>query len=183
MTEATATATPSGKTIHIKMASLDAMFDNRDPAPFPRRKLDADWMDYVLNALERGGAGPVHLALEGAPAVVNAADPATLVADIHEQLKGHEQMLGRRLAENFRMGRRYLATALVVLAVFATLSGLSAQIFDGFLARILSEGFLIVGWVALWKPAEILLYDWLPIVEERRKIKRLLEGRVTISLR
>jgi hypothetical protein len=33
----------------------------------------------------------------------------------------------------------------------------------------------------LWRPVEILLYDWWPITEERKKIKRLIEGGITVN--
>jgi hypothetical protein len=35
---------------------------------------------------------------------------------------------------------------------------------------LLSEGLLIIGWVALWRPVESFLYDWWPIL---RRIRRL----------
>ncbi len=28
---------------------------------------------------------------------------------------------------------------------------------------LISEGFLILGWVAMWRPVEVLLYDWWPL--------------------
>jgi hypothetical protein len=38
---------------------------------------------------------------------------------------------------------------------------------------ILREGFLIGGWVAMWRPIEIFLYDWWPIRAEARLFDRL----------
>ena len=35
-------------------------------------------------------------------------------------------------------------------------------------AKTLSEGLLIVGWVAMWKPLEILLYEWWPLLADAR---------------
>jgi hypothetical protein len=35
------------------------------------------------------------------------------------------------------------------------------------------EGFVIGGWVAMWRPLEIFLYDWWPIVVQRRLYERL----------
>ena len=33
-------------------------------------------------------------------------------------------------------------------------------------SRVLQESFLIGGWVAMWKPLEIFLYDWWPILSQ-----------------
>jgi len=42
--------------------------------------------------------------------------------------------------------------------------------------QILREGLLITGWVAMWRPLEALLYDWWPLVQERRLRRRLREA-------
>ena len=36
------------------------------------------------------------------------------------------------------------------------------------LAKVIEESLIIVGWVANWRPLEIYLYDWWPIVRRRR---------------
>lgn len=41
------------------------------------------------------------------------------------------------------------------------------------LTNTISEGFLVLGWVALWKPFETLLFDWRPSVERRKLHERL----------
>ena len=33
---------------------------------------------------------------------------------------------------------------------------------------IVGEGLLIIGWVAMWRPIQIFLYEWWPIVRRRR---------------
>jgi len=39
--------------------------------------------------------------------------------------------------------------------------------------RIVEESFLILGWVANWRPLEIFLYDWWPIAHRRDLYRRL----------
>lgn len=38
---------------------------------------------------------------------------------------------------------------------------------------ILSEGLLILGWVAMWRPVEIFLYDWWPELDKRLLFERI----------
>ena len=45
---------------------------------------------------------------------------------------------------------------------------------------IARESLTIAGWVAMWRPLEICLYDWWPIYEERRRLERLARIRVQI---
>ena len=35
------------------------------------------------------------------------------------------------------------------------------------------EGLLILGWVAMWRPIEVLLYDWWPLARRRTLLRRL----------
>jgi hypothetical protein len=45
---------------------------------------------------------------------------------------------------------------------------------------LLRESMLIVGWVAMWRPLEIFLYDWWPIASERRLHDRL--SRISVRI-
>jgi hypothetical protein len=43
----------------------------------------------------------------------------------------------------------------------------------GRIATMLQEGFTIVAWVALWRPAELLLYDQWPIRSDIALLRRI----------
>jgi hypothetical protein len=45
----------------------------------------------------------------------------------------------------------------------------------------LAEGILICGWVAMWRPIQIFLYDWWPIARMIAVYKRL--TRIAIDVR
>jgi hypothetical protein len=46
---------------------------------------------------------------------------------------------------------------------------------------VMSEGLLIGGWVAMWRPIEILLYDWWPLRSEYQLFDRLRDMQVRIA--
>jgi hypothetical protein len=43
----------------------------------------------------------------------------------------------------------------------------------GTLHDILAEGLLISGWVAMWRPLQIYLYDWWPLVRHLRILRKI----------
>jgi hypothetical protein len=45
---------------------------------------------------------------------------------------------------------------------------------------ILREGLVIFGWVAMWRPLEIYLYDWWPVRADRRNLQRLARMEVKV---
>jgi len=50
----------------------------------------------------------------------------------------------------------------------------------GYLPRILDEGLIILAWLALWRPAEALIYGWVPFYRNRRLFERLAGIRVSV---
>jgi hypothetical protein len=47
--------------------------------------------------------------------------------------------------------------------------------------RLVEESFLILGWVANWRPLEIFLYDWLPLARRRDLYRRLAAATVELK--
>jgi hypothetical protein len=43
-------------------------------------------------------------------------------------------------------------------------------------------GLVILAWLALWRPAEALLYGWVPYYRKRRRYKRLARIHVAVRL-
>lgn len=47
--------------------------------------------------------------------------------------------------------------------------------------HVAEEGLLILGWVAMWRPIELLLYDWRPQRRMQRTHQNLARMRVEVS--
>ena len=93
-------------------------------------------------------------------------------------------MVGRDLSELFRTGRRSLQIGLAVLLVSVAVSELViARFGHAGLGAALSEGLIILGWVANWRPLEIFLYDWWPVIGLRRLYRRLSDARVEFAFK
>jgi hypothetical protein len=79
-----------------------------------------------------------------------------------------------RLRDLFRTGRKSLAIGLVFLA--SSVAGgdwIVRSLPQSTLAQVVRERLLVGGWVAMWRPLEIFLYDWWPIRAEARLFDRL----------
>lgn len=139
------------------------------PLPLPYRKLNAEVLEYLEDVAQQMPKG------EEARIVV--------YLPIEEIQQGLEQKLNKvldiygdaRLEKLKREEKRALGASLSALAWgFAFM--LVCQIFGVFadfpehptLTNTISEGFLVLGWVALWKPFETLLFDWRPSVQRRK---------------
>jgi hypothetical protein len=80
----------------------------------------------------------------------------------------------RRLRQLFRVGRTSLLIGIVFVAVTVAAGDLIAKALQGQrLGEIIKESLLIGGWVAMWRPLEVFLYDWWPIRQEAQLYDRL----------
>ncbi len=73
--------------------------------------------------------------------------------------------------------RRGVVSLAIGLAFLVSLLGVAhfagRMLGPGAVSRIAEESLLIAGWVAMWRPLEIFLYDWWPILAELRIRQRL----------
>jgi hypothetical protein len=73
------------------------------------------------------------------------------------------------------IGITFLALSLLLGDVLAQLLG------ERRVSEILRESLLIGGWVAMWRPMEVFLYDWWPIRADARLADRLSAMPVRLS--
>jgi hypothetical protein len=74
-------------------------------------------------------------------------------------------------------------SALVIGLLFMVTCELAALIlFKGDLPLLIvtREGLTILGWVAMWRPIEIYLYRWWPLLGKRRLYQRLARMEVEV---
>lgn len=167
----------------IELTAREArqLFDRRDPAPFGERDLDEDAVEYVMGAAQEI---PRQLPLSLVVSLSAPPDPGVPDALIAEAIRGHfafaRTQVGRRLRQHVRRGRTALGVGLVVLVACLALAQLAVAALDGPVRDVIREGLVITGWVAMWRPLDLLLYDWWPLVDERRHLDRVLAAEVAI---
>ena len=87
----------------------------------------------------------------------------------------------RDINELFRIGRRSLAIGFTILTICLLLAHFAVRVLvDEPLRRLLEESLLILGWVANWRPLEIFLYDWWPLVRRRDLYWRLSKAAIEV---
>ena len=163
------------RAIEVRVAELRQLFNAIDPSPFRERDLDPRAEEFIVEwarDLPRDARLALLVHLERS---AGQADEAPLLGEsIHRYFKQRAMDSRRRLRELFRRGRISLVIALVFLgASIAAGDAVASFLRDTHVAEIIREGLLIGGWVAMWRPLEVFLYDWWPIRAEARLFDRL----------
>ena len=164
-------------TIDVRLTSAERIFDNRDPAPFRERALDPDFVEYLVEG------GRDRAAARGIRIVVRLAQPC-VPGEIEHAVRAHfEQALERarrQRQEHLRNGWIALAIAAVAVVVVMALGELVAKRVAGTLGSGLREAIVISGWVLMWRPMEVLVYDGIPWRRERRILRTLRDARIDV---
>jgi len=168
--------------IELELNSLMQLFDSFDPAPFREREIDLEAEEYIYNAVDEF---PLKKSLEIMiylpPEYVNVE----IENDIKEAIRNHfsykklltEISLRRLLQQgrkNFIIALFFLFLCLLTIRLFLTFE-------ESLFNTLLSEGFLIIGWVAMWEPVYIFLYGWWPIVHRRNIYQKIIDTDVYIG--
>jgi hypothetical protein len=164
--------------IEIRLGSVAQLFHTLDPTPFREGDLAAEAEDYILSyARDLPADARIRLVLH----LPGGAGGADLSGAVRGFFAARAEAESRALRELFRDGWRALIIALAVVAVCLLLAWQIGRPDGGGLLRsILSESLVIFGWVAMWHPAQIFLYDWLPITRRRRVFRQLAAATVEV---
>jgi hypothetical protein len=171
---------PAVHQIELRIVELSELFNSMDPTPFHHRDLDLDAQEFLESwALEfpQGSHFRIVVHIEHMP----NEDPAPLVTEaIHNYFEYKAVLLKRNLRLLLLEGR----TSLMIGLCFLTLCLISADFLSSFsyntFLRVLKESLLIGGWVAMWRPMQIFLYDWWPMVRRGRIYSNL--GRASVHV-
>jgi hypothetical protein len=168
---------PHCKPMEVHVAELKQLFNQMDPAPFRERDLDPNAEEFIVGwSRELPADAPLCLIVHLDRAAGGSDEPAVLRDAIHEFFRERGDVARRRLRQLLRQGRTSLIIGLAFLSVSVIIGDLVAKMLDnrGFeFGALIRESLLIGGWVAMWKPLEVFLYDWWPIREEARLHDRL----------
>lgn len=169
-------------TIEVNLNRLAQLFNSLDPSPFHERDLDQDAEDYIVGSAEEAPRQHalrlvIHLPADQLP-TMGVPDLATSVHHYFAYREEHER---RRLRLIFRDGRIALLIGLGFLLSCMLLRQLAFSLGRGAISDAIGEGMLIIGWVAMWRPLELFLYEWVPIRRRCRILAKLSSAPVTIQ--
>src|SRR5690242_5309574 len=166
---------PKCSVIEVHVGELKQLFNAIDPSPFRDKDLDPKAEEFIVGWAKDLPRDATLALVVDLDREAGLPDEAAVLRDaIHEFFRQREQAFRRRLRELFRVGRTSLLIGLMALAGAIALGDFLASLLKGNrFGEILRESLMIGGWVSMWRPLEIFLYDWWPIRNEARLSDRL----------
>ena len=169
--------------IAIRVRTIGQLFNSFDPSPFHEKDLDNDAEDYIVSwARELAADEPISIVVHLPSQEASSPEAEGLPEAMANYFENRARRLEQELRELFRIGWRSLAIGTTVLVLCLAASQLVGRLMPNpTTARIVEESFILVGWVANWRPIEIYLYDWWPVRRRLRLYRRIAKAPVTVN--
>jgi hypothetical protein len=165
--------------IELRLREVRQLFNHLDPAPFREKDLDPAAETYIEDAVREIGAGQQVRLVIHLPEAEGSSEAA---GSLPESIANY---FGYRAQQTRVELRRLLRLALVNLSIGLLFLAACLALRRSLLAvgtyELLAEGLLIIGWVALWRPVEMFLYDWWPLLRRRRRFDSI--ARMPVEVR
>lgn len=143
--------------IDIRLRQPEQLFESLDPSPFRDKALDRDAEAYLVECVgELPVRAPFSLRLHGPADIGDHLEQIT--AGLHRHFELALAQALRRHRRRARIARAAMLFGLLVLGGALLLRSLVSD-WGGTGGEVLAEGLLILAWVALWRPAEMLIFD------------------------
>ena len=160
--------------IEVRVKNPQQLFDARDPAPFRERDLDDDFIEYVTTcAQEFSLSTPLKIVIHIEEKEAKELSKESIREAILSYLTYQNDMQKRDLKRFIKRAQVFLLIGIVILVscLFAA-QKMGDSTITGSLG-IFREGLVIFGWVSIWKPIELVLFDWYPLFEKLRLYSKL----------
>jgi hypothetical protein len=163
--------------VNIHIRDLSQLFNSLDPSPFWDRDLDREAAEFIEEEFsEKLSADTWNLCVHVHEGGASPADLQTALENYYGRMASSTR---RALREHLWSGQWTLVAGVMVFLLSMGLRSLLGGLL-GTLPQILDEGLIILAWLALWRPAEMLLYGWVPLRRKQRLYERLARIRVSV---
>jgi hypothetical protein len=153
--------------IRLRLREISQLFNSMDPSPFQEKDLDQDAEEFIVSwAQEFPRKEPIELIIQ-LDRVPEWPDARKTTTDaIHHYFAYRARLNWMEFKRLMKTGRTSLIIGLLFLGACLFGVELLAPRESGTVLAFLRESLMIAGWVAMWRPMEIYLYEWWPL---RRK--------------
>jgi hypothetical protein len=166
----------------LRVREIAQLFHAMDPTPFLNKDLNPEAEAFIetwASGFESGSNFHITIHLEQWPP---EGDPVEMLSGAIRNHFVYKAELARNALKNFlQQGRMSLVIGVgfVSLCLFLadTIGKFGIQTVQYTIAR---ESLTIVGWVAMWRPLQIFLYDWWPLQKQIRLYENLSNAQVKV---
>jgi hypothetical protein len=160
--------------IEIKLSSVMQLFNSFDPAPFHEKELDSAAEHYIVDTVsDFPKKTPLKILIYLPPDIVTTERAMKIPAAIHNHFQYKMLVSDRKFRTHFRHGRIALLIGLSFLTIALVARQYASTLQNHFVAQLVADALLIIGWAAMWEPITVLLYELWPIIQIKKTYEKI----------
>lgn len=165
----------------LRVREIAQLFNSMDPTPFLNKDLDPEANAFIETwavGYPPGSRFHITIHLEQWPA---DGDPVEMLTGaIHNHFNYKAEQTRKALKHLLQQGRMSLVIGILFVSLCLLAADVIGQFGDHAGSSIARESLTIVGWVAMWRPLQIFLYDWWPLQRQIRLYQRLSSAHIQV---
>lgn len=158
--------------VEVVVSDAAQLFERLDPSPAGRRHLAHGIEEFIVHQAEQRPPADRALLVRIAGRPIGEEE-GWLAEAIRHHFAHRAEEEGARVRGLVLDGRRDLAIGLVFLFICGVAAFFAIRVLPGALGIFVEQGLLILGWVALWRPVDLFLYELRPLRVRRRLLESL----------
>ena len=167
--------------IEIKLSSIMQLFNSFDPAPFHEKELDTAAEHYIIDTVKDFPAKTKFKMIIYLPKELAYGEQAQKIKPaIQHHFEYRVMSADRKFRSHFRHGRSTMIIGLSFLTIALVARQMVSHISHELVAQIFADALLIIGWVAMWEPITVLLYELWPILQTKKVYQKISEMEIDI---
>jgi len=151
----------------VRVREIAQLFNSLDPTPFLNKDLDPGANTFIetwASVYPSHSRFHITIHLELWP---EDGDPTGLLTEaIHNHFSYKAEQTRKSLKYLLLQGRMSFAIGIVFVSLCLLGANSISHLGDNAGFNIARESLTIVGWVAMWRPMQIFLYDWWPLQKQ-----------------
>lgn len=168
----------SQETIVLRLERVEQLVKPCASSPFLKRRLEEDAEKYLVEKaklLRHGAKVSVYLPQ------CEAGEARKIPEAFHEHFAFRRDEARKELRRIRQFGWRSLFIGLLFLSFAIAVVQIARRYLPaGNPSSVLQEGLTILAWVALWRPGELLLYEWYPFKRDANLFDKLAHAEIQV---
>ena len=167
--------------IEIKLSTIMQLFNSFDPAPFHEKELDTAAEHYIIDTVKDFPSKTKFKMVIYLPKECIESEQAKKIKPaIQYHFKYRVMGADRKFRSHFRYGRSTLLIGLSFLTIALLARQMVSSVSHELAAQIFADALLIIGWVAMWEPVTVLLYELWPIIQMKKVYQKISDMEIDI---
>ena len=166
--------------IILELNDVDQLLIAPDSLFYGKRMLNPDAEEVIIEEVTKASSND-HIRLKIHLCKDEISRKGEISTAIHQHFTYRRKKSETKLKKVLQLGWQSLLISIVFLGLLVSLTLVIIKLLpEGGLSLTFREILIILGWVALWRPADRLLYEWRPFKREINLFRKLEQCKVEI---